>query len=249
MKAYRDRFYRDRHDETRRAADTILSLVLDLVPPVRSAVDVGCGVGTWLASLRDRGVRTVRGLDGPWVPEDRLVIPREAFLRVDLGGPLPELGRFDLAISLEVAEHLPSERAESFVGSLAALSDVVLFSAAVPHQGGSHHVNEQWQDHWARLFAARGYAVLDAIRPRIWDDAGIAYWYRQNVLLYARKEKLGELRSATGALGPTSLPALRTVHPELYLRKIPDSAASGWKMLRRGVRASLRRSLGRRARS
>jgi hypothetical protein len=239
MRRYKDKFYGNRDAQTAHAARTILGLTLELLPPVHSAVDVGCGVGTWLSVLRERGVDTVRGFDGAWVRADLLTIPRESFIAVDLTERIPKSDRFDLAISVEVAEHLPPASAETFVDSLVDLSDFVLFSAAIPHQGGKHHLNERWQDYWAGLFWARGYAVLDPIRPKIWEDDRISFWYRQNVLLYVKKERLGELRAPIGAGFP-----LRMVHPAQYLRKIPDSASAGWKMLRRGVRASLRRGGG-----
>jgi SAM-dependent methyltransferase len=239
MPAYKDKFYGERDAQTAHAARTILGLTLDLLPPVRSAVDVGCGVGTWLRVIQERSVGTVRGLDGAWVRRDLLTIPVESFVAVDLKEPIPLSERFDLAISVEVAEHLPPDCAGTFVDSLVGLSDFVLFSAAIPHQGGKHHLNERWQDYWAGLFLARGYAVVDAIRPKIWEDDQIAFWYRQNVLLYVKSGKLGELR-IPGVISESSprLP-LRVVHPAQYLRKIPNSASAGWKMLRRGVKASL----------
>jgi hypothetical protein len=235
MPRYKDKFYGNRDAQTVHAARTILGLTLELLPPVQSAVDVGCGVGTWLSVLRERGVATIRGFDGAWVRGDLLTIPPECFVAVDLTKRIPGSDRFDLAISVEVAEHLPPACAETFVDSLADLSDFVLFSAAIPHQGGKHHLNERWQDYWAGLFAARGYTVLDPIRPKIWEDDRISFWYRQNVLLYVKKERLGALRAPVGAGVP-----LRVVHPAQYLKKIPDSASAGWKMLRRGVRASLK---------
>ena len=245
MRPYKDKFYDDRDVQTSHAARTILALTLDLVPPVHSAVDVGCGVGTWLSVLRERGVATIRGFDGAWVRRELLTIPAENFLVVDLKKPIPESGRFDLAISVEVAEHLPSGCAGTFVDSLVDLSDFVLFSAAIPHQGGKNHINERWQDYWAALFEARGYAVLDAIRPRIWEDDDIGFWYRQNVLLYVKKGRLHELSTPGGSADSRPGLPLRVVHPIQYMRKIPDSAAAGWKMLRRGVRASLKRGGGR----
>jgi hypothetical protein len=240
MRKYKDKFYGNRDAQTAHAARTILGLTLELLPPVQSAVDVGCGVGTWLSVLRERGVAVIRGFDGAWVRTDLLTIPPESFVAVDLTKRLPQSGRFDLAISVEVAEHLPPACAETFVDSLVDLSDFVLFSAAIPHQGGKHHLNERWQDYWAGLFGTRGYAVLDPIRPKIWEDERISFWYRQNVLLYVKKERLRELRPLIG--DPESSPGLplRIVHPAQYLKKIPDSAGAGWKMLRRGVRASLK---------
>jgi methyltransferase family protein len=240
MRPYKDKFYGDRDAQTSHAARVILGLTLEMLPPVRSAVDVGCGVGTWLSVMRERGVSTIRGLDGAWVRKDLLTIPADCFAAVDLTKPIPKSERFDLAISVEVAEHLPPGCAGGFVDSLVDFSDFVLFSAAIPHQGGKNHLNERWQDYWAGLFGARGYAVVDAIRPKIWEDEQIAFWYRQNVLLYVNRGRLGDLRTAAAVPEAAPRLPLRVVHPVQYLRKIPNSASAGWKMLRRGVRASLR---------
>ncbi|MDW8444469.1 MAG: hypothetical protein RML45_09315 [Acetobacteraceae bacterium] len=92
--------------------------------------------------------------------------------------------RFDLALSLEVAEHLPPERAAGFVADLVRLAPAVLFSAAIPLQGGTNHVNERWQAFWAGLFASHGYRAFDVIRPRVWDDPRVEPWYRQNTVLF-----------------------------------------------------------------
>ena len=89
-----------------------------------------------------------------------------------------------MAISLEVAEHLPETAAAGFVASLCRHADVVLFSAAIPAQGGDNHINEQWQSYWAKLFAQEGFEVFDLVRPRFWSEGRIPFWYRQNMLLY-----------------------------------------------------------------
>lgn len=113
MKTYTQKFFADRHERTVHSASTILSIALETLPDVRSAVDVGCGVGTWLSVLKDRGVEDIRGIDGEWVDPKMLVIPPESFLTADLTKPLQISRRFDLAISLEVAEHLPPECAKT----------------------------------------------------------------------------------------------------------------------------------------
>ena len=215
--------------------------MLDALPGVASAIDVGCGVGTWLAALREHGVVDVQGLDGPWVSESQLVIPPERFRRADLSQPLDLGRRYELAISLEVAEHLPAGRADGFVADLTSLADFVLFSAAVPGQGGRGHVNEQWAEYWAERFARHGYVACDVVRPALWHDDSIAYWYRQNVLLYVSRARLGEVRVAPHAvkelLGPWSL---SIVHPHFYLRKMTRLQS------RKGSFAALRRALLRR---
>jgi len=239
MKAYKGKYYQDRNAITRYSAETILSLVIDLIPDIRSAVDIGCGVGAWLAVLKDKGIKTIQGVDGPWVQRDLLVIPPENFLEVDLQRGIAISRRFDLAISLEVAEHLPPACAERFVEDLIRLSDVVLFSAAIPYQGGRNHFNEQWPDYWARLFSDRGYTTVDAVRSRIWNDNGIPYWYRQNVLLYVGSERAANLTHSC-LHNPGGMP-LALIHPQLYLSKQPDTLKVGWTHFRRSIRASFKR--------
>lgn len=106
--------------------------------------------------------------------------------------------RYDLAISLEVAEHLPPHRAKNFVGLLTDLSDFILFPAAIPFQGGKNHVNEQWQDYWTELFESHAYILFDFIRGKIWKDDRIPPWYRQNILFFAQKDKASQIKATNG---------------------------------------------------
>ena len=182
---------------------------------MHSAVDVGCGVGTWLSVLRERGVDTVRGFDGAWVRADLPTIPRESFIAVDLTERIPKSDRFDLAISVEVAEHLRRLAAETFVDSLVDLSDFVLFSAAIPHQGGKHHLNERWQDYWAGLFWARGYAVS---RSRSGRRSGRTTGFRFGTARTC--SSLCEEGAARRAAGPhRGRFPLRIVHPAPILEE------------------------------
>lgn len=214
---YRDRFYARRHEATRASALAVLPVVLELLE-VRSAVDVGCGVGTWLAVLHEHGVEDVLGIEGDWVATEHLRIPRERFLHHDLRLPIRLDRSFDLAISLEVAEHLPEESAADFVASLTRLAPVVLFSAAVPYQGGQGHLNERWPEFWARRFAAAGFAVADAVRPRVWNNPAVRVWYAQNTLLFVDRERLSTWPALGAAVDETDPERLSIVHPRLYER-------------------------------
>jgi SAM-dependent methyltransferase len=191
-------------DMTRRSADVIVPLVLDHYR-AGSVIDIGCGEGWFGKAFADRGCR-VLGVDGAYVKE-RVIDFREA----DLANPLPALGAFDLVVCLEVAEHLDSDRGPSFIDELCQLAPVVLFSAAIPDQGGMDHKNERWPGYWVELFSRSGYACSGALRWKIWDDDRVAVWYRQNLLI------------ATS--DPESLPSLfdaqhsevwPVVHPELF---------------------------------
>ncbi len=154
---------------------------------IDSVVDFGCGRGAWLAEWLDLGTGNIQGLDGTYVDLNTLAIPENNFLGVDLTEPI-ELGRsFDLAQSLEVGEHLPTGASPILVESLTKHSDVVLFSAAVPGQGGEFHVNEQPLSFWQKLFDERGYSAYDCLRPLIRQNRDIEPWYRYNSVLYANE--------------------------------------------------------------
>jgi SAM-dependent methyltransferase len=169
---------------TSQSATTIVPMILKFLQ-ADSVIDIGCGIGQWLAAFAAAGVSEIVGIDGPHVQRDNLCIPAGSFLAHDLRSNPPALGRrFDLALSLEVAEHLPEERAESFVSYLTALAPAVLFSAALPGQGGVGHVNEQWPWYWREIFGRYGFVCLDPIRKAIWQDPAVAIYYQQNLYLY-----------------------------------------------------------------
>ena len=186
---YDSKFFEERSPGSASSAAQFLPEVVRLIAP-KSAVDLGSGTGEWLGELRKLGVTDVIGVDGDWVDRAALKIPTNQFKPFDLRNRLVMDRTFDLAISVETAEHLPSERGEGFVADLVALAPVVLFSAAVPGQGGTDHINEQWQDYWARLFAKHDYVALDCLRLKFWNDARIDWWYRQNIILYVRRDRV-----------------------------------------------------------
>ena len=243
---YPPQFYR-RHGETALAsARRIVPIVLDLLTPQR-VIDIGCGSGAWLAIFREHGVEDILGLDGVWIDEDQLKIPRQRFRRADLQQPLEIEGEFDLVISLEIAEHLPQARAEGFIADLVALAPVVLFSAAIPFQGGLHHVNEQWPDYWARLFESHRFEAIDVIRYQVWNDPQVSSWYKQNILIFARDDTIRTCERLRDAWRASPKGALALVHPEFYLGKVKGAHPDFGRWLRMAPKA-LRHSLGRRFR-
>jgi SAM-dependent methyltransferase len=201
---------------TSTSAHEIVSAVWTLIQP-SSVVDIGCGVGLFLSAFAAKGVKDLCGIDGEWVKAQDLRIPQEAFIVRDLRQPVRLNRRFELAVCLEVAEHLPAAAAPVIVESLAELAPVILFSAAVPQQGGFGHLNEQWPEYWTDLFARHGFVAVDCIRPRIWDNAKVLFWYAQNCLLFVRKEQLGAYPVVQRELEqPLRLP-LAVVHPRAFL--------------------------------
>lgn len=238
--AYSREFFAGHADGSLASARRALPRVRELVNP-RSIADIGCGIGTWLNVWTELGISEVTGIDGSYINKDRLLVPSESFIQADLSqiadpATRPSIPhstrasrrhRFDLAMSLEVAEHLPSSAAEHLVSFLCELAPVVLFSAAIPYQGGTEHINEKLASWWAQLFANRGYAAIDAIRPAIWHDRDVEWWYRQNTLLYASPEALAANPKLRTARERTHDGALDLIHPAHYRRLVRWAIAGG----------------------
>jgi len=208
---YPSGFYAERRRHTLYAAERILS-ALPGAMLAGGVADIGCGTGTFLAAALDLGAEQAFGIEGDWVTQDMLDEQRITFEARDLedafAGP-----KVDLVMSLEVAEHLSPARAPGFVADLCAMAPAVLFSAAIPGQGGVGHVNEQWPGYWADLFGQHDFAPFDVVRPAIWADDSIPAWYRQNTILYLRPELAERL-----GLTPSETALLDRVHPAFWDR-------------------------------
>lgn len=235
-------WYADQRVGSSASAAVVVPILMDLLAP-NSVVDVGCGVGCWLEAFGRAGVTDRRGFDFSLPARATALVPEGVVEIRDLTRTITVDRRFDLALCLEVAEHLPIERAAELVRDLTRLADVVVFSAAVPGQGGNGHINEQWPSWWSRLFATEGFVTCDPIRPAVWSNDAVDYWYRQNCLVHihaGRKDLLARIPPAPAhdldRIHPVhhGILAERLKHPglRLALREISTWPA---RKLRRGT--------------
>ncbi len=216
---YDNRFYNILHNTSEESAQMVVPLVMDLLKP-GSVLDVGCGEGSWLNTFQTHGVTDVYGVDGDWVELDKLKIDGALFKTQDLNLPLNLDRKFDLAMSVEVAEHLEETSAETFVDTLTGHSNTILFSAAIPFQMGFNHINEQWQDYWVEKFEARGYKTIDYLRWQIWHMDNVSTWYKQNILLFVSEEVLNANAQLKTLQEAHKKESYSVVHPTYYLKRI-----------------------------
>lgn len=188
----------------------IAPMILETINP-SSILDVGCGLGTWLKAFEDLGIKDILGVDGDWVDRELLKILPNQFAMHDLTLPFDLKRKFDLVISLEVAEHLDVSASEQFVQTLVNHGELILFSAAIPGQGGQNHINEKWLSVWADIFKRHNYILIDFLRPRIWSNPAIEVWYKQNIVLLCK-----EHHPLIVQLKHYHTPYLDIVHPDLF---------------------------------
>ncbi|MEQ9374717.1 MAG: methyltransferase domain-containing protein [Imperialibacter sp.] len=212
MRGYSSTFFQRQSKTSLRSAKAVLPFVFDLLKP-KSALDVGCGVGAWLAAAQETGCNSILGIDGEYVLDQNMLINKSEFLSLDISQAFNLNTKYDLVMSLEVGEHLPGKSAEIYVKNLTDHGDAILFSAAIPGQGGTHHINEQWPEYWEKMFLKLNFVPFDIIREVIWNHKEIEICYKQNTILYINQnnksliERLAEFK-------PTKVRSL--VHPDLY---------------------------------
>jgi len=187
-KDYNDNFHEVHFQNSINSAKEVIPLFLSYYKP-KTVLDVGCGLGTWL-SIFEQNSCDVFGVDGDYINTKDLVIDINKFKAYDLNKKFSLEKKFDLAISLEVAEHILPENAKTFINSLCLHSDIVLFSAAIPGQEGTLHYNEQYNQYWIDLFSNNDYECIDFLRHKIWNNDEISWWYRQNILIFIKKSKI-----------------------------------------------------------
>lgn len=182
-------YYNYVETEAVRSAATMAGSILDAYRP-STALDVGCGTGALLHELRERGVET-HGLE---YSDAGLAFCRKRGLNVDkfdiTSASLPFTRTFDVAISMEVAEHIPTECSERLVDILCTSSSRIVFTAATPGQGGGvGHINEQPHGFWIELFERRGFRFETASSlawRKAWAAGNVAGFYSANLMLFQR---------------------------------------------------------------
>ncbi|WP_417200706.1 class I SAM-dependent methyltransferase [Bizionia sp.] len=234
--------HKDR-SQTNTAAFEILPFLFNSVKPT-SVLDVGCGNGSWLETAKLLGVSDILGVDGVDFEQTSLKISKDNFRQHDFRHPLDLKKKFDFIISLEVAEHLPEASADNFIEIITNHGDLVMFSAAIPGQGGQNHINEQWPSYWADKFKKHGYLAYDIIRPEFWNNEKLYSWYKQNIIIYAKEGVL------SSDLFKASDSVLSLVHPDIYRKKIYRAKflkdnSDVFKLLKEVTKVYIKRLIGR----
>jgi len=197
-KIYDQKFFQEwgpRHEKYVESASNVADILFRYLAP-SSMVDVGCGCGVYSYLFQKKGVR-VLSLDGVRPPEEESY-PVSITVR-DLTVPFGNLwGKFDVALCLEVAEHIPEDLSPAFLQNITSLSDRLVLSAAPPGQGGHHHVNEQPKRYWVRRLAERGFIYNRKLTGQIMETfkrKKLSYmWMGEHISIYDRIKPQDDVR-------------------------------------------------------
>lgn len=229
MGKYTEKYYESRRSLTYSSARAIIPIIQEYYK-FESVADFGCADGVWLSVFNELGVDDYIGFDGPWINQDQLLIPRDRFMSIDFSDKLPKIGRrFDLCSCIEVIEHIQDKQGAQLVDYLCNLSDVILFSAAVPYQGGEGHVNERRQSYWMSKFYKNGFLPYEIFRERVWNDKSVNVIYKQNMFLYVSKNVINILSD----LVPFRISQshfLDIIHPDLYEARVTSLIKKNYKI-------------------
>lgn len=246
MKAYNTSYYNGIKEGSIESARQLVPVILEYCKP-SSVLDVGCGIGTWLSVFKQHGIADITGIDGNYIDQEMLLIGKQHFIAADLAKGFSAPKKYGLVVCLEVAEHLCAEHAEHFIRSLCAAGDLILFSAAIPGQGGVQHFNEQYPGYWAALFNKNGFAVYDLLRKKVWGNKKIDTCYRQNIFFAVKETEAGRYPLiSSGQKGVWDI-----VHPEhfqhkedilvSYQRVLRTPFHAGWHFIKRFGRLFIRK--------
>lgn len=194
---YDHKFYQSVESRANLAAQLVFEALYKVVN-FKTVVDLGCGSGIWLKKSIVNGASTVVGIDLPnsidlirrnslfttYIKEETITLIERDFVE-DPDSAIPIA---DIAICIEVAEHLPKQLSSNLVDRLCEASDCIVFSAAQPGQGGTYHINEQPLSYWTELFIRKGYAAYDLFRPLLSQNQEVPRFYSLNLLFFIKQE-------------------------------------------------------------
>ena len=207
-------------DEKEQAA--ALADVLRLLYKPAVVADVGCNSGLYLEGFRDAGCQ-VMGFD---CDDEALALAAVPVTKIDITSFKPIDFRADMALCLEVLEHIPAEKEDAALLNLCTVSDTIIFSAAVPGQGGDGHINCQPKQHWIDKFEELGFRAAEAeaeyILAQLNGYPGIMGWLRNNLIVFHRQHVPSKFKKRL-RLHVVSLPHTQTTKeylPCAYTQKV-----------------------------
>ena len=170
----------DEQDQARELGKVLVSMYAP-----KSVIDIGCNRGIYLEGFQSAGCE-VLGIDSDEQALSKAKVPT---IRLDITNGLNPK-KYDLALCLEVLEHIEEAKSDKVISNICKGADTVVFSAALPGQGGDGHINCQQKAHWIEKFKANGYSQdieeTNFIIRDMKSKPGTMGWLLNNVMVFRR---------------------------------------------------------------
>lgn len=181
---YNKRYFQTIEQAEKVQAESLADILIEMYDP-KSVGDVGCATGLYLVPFLTRGVVAV-GWDSADYAVDQKLVP--GVEKADITETMVGIN-VDLAICLEVLEHIDNDLCGGVIQNLVNMSELIIFSAAQPGQKGTGHINCKPKKHWETLFNIRGYNRDPEAEARILDHVtknDHAEWFKNNLQVFKR---------------------------------------------------------------
>jgi SAM-dependent methyltransferase len=193
LEVYDDDFYRGNQDEGLKLAEWFVPLLRDTFQ-FQSLLDVGCGTGHYLLACQKSGVADVFGIEGSPHAFKHLLVANSLVVKHDLRQPYTFNRRWDVVLSIEVAEHIDDVDTGNYVKILCDGGDIVIITAAPLGQGGTRHINEHSREWWTEKFAVAGYGydkestekLIQGSRKAKAANKHVTSWFEPNIMVFRR---------------------------------------------------------------
>ncbi|MFA6995137.1 MAG: methyltransferase domain-containing protein [Patescibacteria group bacterium] len=188
---YDNRFFRNTIKLEASSAFEFTALVLKYYTPA-SLVDIGCGAGIYLKEFNKKGIKNLLGLDGSPAAGEEFLLDKHKLVIFDLAKKYKFKKKYDLALCLEVAEHLREKDADVLIETITEAADNIIFSAAVPGQGSRSigHINEQPHNYWIEKFKNKNFSYLKLRTEKMRAEMkarGVVWWIVNNLMIFELK--------------------------------------------------------------
>ena len=197
MSGYSTDFYQSVTSRAVIASEVALGTILKNFV-AQSVIDIGAGDGVWTSTALSIGNPTrltVVDLPGSTFKLLQKVDKSIKKITLNFENDMLKNGEpYDLGICVEVIEHISTGRALLLLDWISVNCCTVMFSGAIPGQGGTHHINEQNQSYWLNVMMARGFIPIDNIRPQLYRNGKIPQYYRNNIFFFINSRFIHEHR-------------------------------------------------------
>lgn len=165
-------------------SQSLCKLLAETLPKDKPVYDMGCGTGEYLEYLQERGFE-VTGIDGtPGISDFANV----NVIEQDLSEPMEAPERKGSVLCIEVAEHIPENKAGTLLDNINRFADkFVVLSWAIPGQGGVGHVNERPNEFVVSKMKKRGFVLVEDMTKKWREETGKdLQWFRNTMMVFRR---------------------------------------------------------------